>query len=56
LSFRLAISLVVAAGAAFGLLACGDSEETQSLSFTLSGDGKSAKLSGSEIRGWRKSP
>jgi hypothetical protein len=32
--------------AALGLAACGDSEETQSLTFTLSGDGKSAKTSG----------
>jgi hypothetical protein len=32
--------------AAVGFAACGDSEGTQSLAFTLSGDGKSAKISG----------
>jgi hypothetical protein len=44
-SFRLAISLVIAALAALGLAACGDSEATQSLTFTLSGAGKSAEIS-----------
>ncbi|HEU4736868.1 MAG TPA: hypothetical protein VFS48_07590 [Solirubrobacterales bacterium] len=44
--FHLSISLLVAAVAALGLIACGDAEETQSLTFTLSGDGKSAKISG----------
>jgi len=32
--------------AVFGLAACGDEEETQSLTFTLSGEGKAAKVSG----------
>jgi hypothetical protein len=32
--------------AAFGLAACGDSEETQSLTFTISGDGKATKATG----------
>lgn len=44
-SFRIATCLVVAAMAAVGFAACGDSEETQSLTFTLSGDGESAKIS-----------
>jgi hypothetical protein len=45
--FRIVACLVVAAMAAIGFAACGDSEETQSLTFTLSGDGKSAEISGS---------
>jgi hypothetical protein len=44
--FRIATCLVVAVMAAIGLAACGDSEETQGLTFTLSGDGKSAKING----------
>lgn len=44
-SFRTAACLAFAALTAFGVVACGDSEETQSLTFTLSGDGKSAKIS-----------
>jgi hypothetical protein len=44
-SFRIAACFAFAALTAFGLVACGDSEETQSLTFTLSGDGKSAKVS-----------
>lgn len=44
--FRIATCLVVAVMAATGLAACGDSEETQSLTFTLSGEGKGAKISG----------
>lgn len=43
---RIAVFLVVAAFAAIGVVGCGDSEETQSLTFTLSGDGKSAEISG----------
>jgi len=45
LSSRIAACIAIAALTAFGLVACGDSEETQSLTFTLSGDGKSAKIS-----------
>jgi hypothetical protein len=45
LSVRIAACLAFAALTAFSLAACGDSEETQSLTFTLSGDGKSAKIS-----------
>lgn len=45
-SFRSVACLVVAAIAAIGFAACGDSEDTQSLTFTLSGDGKDAKTSG----------
>jgi hypothetical protein len=45
-SFRIAACLAFAALAALGLAACGGSEETQSLTFTLSGDGESAKISG----------
>ncbi len=45
LSFRVAASFAFAALTAFSLAACGDSEETQSLTFTLSGDGKSAEIS-----------
>lgn len=45
-SFRIATCLAVAVTAAIGLAACGDSAETQSLTFTLSGEGKSAKTSG----------
>ena len=44
--FRLGTFLVVAALGAVGLAACGDEEETQSLTFTLSGSGKGAKVSG----------
>jgi hypothetical protein len=44
-SFRLAVCLAVAVASAIGLAACGDSAETQSLTFTLSGDGESAKIS-----------
>jgi hypothetical protein len=43
-SFRIATCLAVAALAALGLAACGSSEETQSLAFTLSGEGKGAKI------------
>jgi hypothetical protein len=46
LSFRIAACLAFAALAAFSLAACGDSEDTQSLTFTLSGEGKGAKISG----------
>jgi hypothetical protein len=45
LPVRIAACLALAALAAFSLAACGDSEETQSLTFTLSGDGKSARIS-----------
>ena len=46
-SLRIATCLVIAVIAAIGFAACGDSEEeTQSLTFTLSGEGKSAKTSG----------
>lgn len=45
-SFRIAGCLVFAALATSGLAACGGSEETQGLTFTLSGDGESAKISG----------
>jgi hypothetical protein len=44
--FRIASCLAVAVLAAVGVAACGDSGESQSLTFTLSGDGKSAKTSG----------
>ena len=44
-SFRIA-GLSIALLAALGLAACGDDEEAQSLAFTLSGSGKSAKVSG----------
>lgn len=46
-SFRVATCLAVAAMAAIGLAACGDSKETQSLSFTIS-EGKDAKVTGPE--------
>jgi hypothetical protein len=45
LSFRVVACLAFAALTAFGFVACGGSEETQGLTFTLSGDGKSAKIS-----------
>lgn len=45
-SFRLAVCLVVSLIAAVALVACGDSEESQSLTFTISGDGKAAKVTG----------
>jgi hypothetical protein len=45
-SFRVAACLVLAAIAAFGVTACGSSEETQSLTFTISNDGKATKISG----------
>jgi hypothetical protein len=45
-SFRIAACLVIGVLSAVGVSACGDSEETQSLTFTLSGDGKGAKISG----------
>jgi len=45
-SFRIASCLAVAVLAAVALAACGDEEDAQSLSFTLSGKGKAAKLSG----------
>lgn len=45
-SFRIAACLVVAALATVGFAACGDSEDTQSLTFTLTGEGKGAKISG----------
>jgi hypothetical protein len=44
-SFRIAACLAFAALAVFGFASCGDSEETQGLTFTLSGDGKSARIS-----------
>jgi hypothetical protein len=44
--FRLAVCLVAASLAVVGLAACGDDEEAQSLTFTVSGDGEAAKLSG----------
>jgi hypothetical protein len=46
LPFRIAACLVFSALIALGLAACGDSGDTQSLTFTLSGDGKDAKTSG----------
>lgn len=46
LPLRMSAALVFVVLAAIGLAACGDSEDTQSLTFTLSGDGKGAKLSG----------
>jgi hypothetical protein len=45
-SFRVAACIVLAALAAFGVAACGSSEETQSLTFTISNDGKATKISG----------
>lgn len=44
--FRLALCLAVAVTTAIGFVACGSEEETQSLTFTISGEGKGAKLSG----------
>ena len=44
--FRLAFCLAIAVTAAIGLVACGSEDEAQSLTFTLSGEGKGAKLSG----------
>lgn len=44
--FRLAICLVAASLTVVGLVACGDDEEAQSLTFTLSGSGKGAKVGG----------
>jgi len=46
LSIRVAVCLAFSTLTGLGLAACGGSEETQSLTFTLSGDGKSAKTSG----------
>jgi hypothetical protein len=46
LSFRIAVCLAFSTLTALGLVACGGSEDTQSLTFTLSGDGKDAKTSG----------
>ncbi len=44
---RYAVACLAVLPLTLGLAACGDSdEETQSLTFTLSGDGKAAKLSG----------
>lgn len=43
---RYAVACLAAVPIAVGLIACGDEEETQSITFTLSGDGKGAKLSG----------
>jgi hypothetical protein len=45
-SFRVAICLVLVVIAAVGLAACGSEDETQSLTFTVSGKGKDAKISG----------
>jgi hypothetical protein len=45
-SFRVSAALVFVVLAAISLAACGSEDETQSLTFTVSGDGKSAKLSG----------
>lgn len=46
-SIRVAVSAAIAMATVFALAACGDSDdEAQSLSFTLSGDGKSAKFGG----------
>jgi hypothetical protein len=46
-SFRVAACIALAALAAFGVTACGSSsEETQSLTFTISNDGKETKISG----------
>jgi hypothetical protein len=47
-SFRLLICLVSVLLIAVSVAACGDEEEAQSLTFTLSDDGKAAKLSGPE--------
>lgn len=47
-SFRAAACSAFAALAVFGVTACGSSEETQSLTFTISDDGKAAKISGPE--------
>lgn len=44
--FHLALCLVAASLAVAGLAACGEDEEAQSLTFTLSGSGKGAKVSG----------
>jgi hypothetical protein len=46
LSFRIAVCLAFSTLTALGLAACGGSEDAQSLTFTLSGDGKEAKTSG----------
>lgn len=43
---RLTLACLVVVPIVAGLHACGDEEEAQSLTFTLSGDGKAAKLSG----------
>lgn len=43
---RYAVASLAVIPLTLGLVACGDSDETQSLTFTLSGDGKAAKLSG----------
>ena len=45
-SFRIATCFILAVIAAVGVAACGSEDEAQSLTFTLSGDGKSAKVSG----------
>jgi hypothetical protein len=45
-SIRIAFCLAFSTLTALGLVACGGSEDTQSLTFTLSGDGKDAKTSG----------
>jgi len=48
-SLRIAAFLVVAALAALGFAGCGDSDEdAQSLSFTISGEGKATKVAGPE--------
>jgi hypothetical protein len=44
--FRLAFCLAVAVMAAIGFVACGGEDETQGLTFTISGEGKGAKLDG----------
>ncbi len=44
--FRLAFCLAVVIMASVGLVACGGEDEAQSLTFTISGEGKGAKLDG----------
>ncbi len=44
--FRAAACFALVALAVFGIAACGSSEETQSLTFTISDDGTATKLSG----------
>jgi len=51
LSFRLAACLALAALTGFGLTACGSEEKTQSLTFTISSDGKATKISGPDSAG-----